>query len=73
MIHDPDMPMCLWVKTCSTTIYILNKCPCRILKDKTPEEAFTVRNHRNHAFMFLVVLCIFIFLMRRDLSLNLIA
>lgn len=40
MVHDLDLSMCLWEKACNTTVYILNKCPDRILKKKTPKEAF---------------------------------
>jgi hypothetical protein len=41
MIHDLDLPMCLWAEACLTTVYILNRCPHKVLKDKTPKEAFT--------------------------------
>jgi hypothetical protein len=41
LIHDMDFPMCFWVEACNTTMYILNRCPHRILKDMTPKEAFT--------------------------------
>ena len=34
--------MVLWVEACNTTIYVQNMSPCRILEDKTPEEAFIV-------------------------------
>jgi hypothetical protein len=33
--------MFLWAEACCTATYILNKCPHRVLKDKTPKEAFT--------------------------------
>jgi hypothetical protein len=33
--------MFLWAESCNTTIYIQNRCPHKILEDKTPEEAFT--------------------------------
>jgi hypothetical protein len=41
MIRDLDLPMCLWAEACLTVVYILNKCPHRVLKDKTSKEAFT--------------------------------
>jgi hypothetical protein len=41
MIHDQDLSMFLWAEACNTTVYIQNRCPHRILEDKTPEEAFT--------------------------------
>jgi hypothetical protein len=40
MIHDMDLLMCLWVEACNIDLYILNRCPHRILKDKTLEESF---------------------------------
>jgi hypothetical protein len=45
MVHDLDLP-----HACCTTIYILNKCPYRVLKDKTPVEAETnkVCSHKNY-------------------------
>jgi len=41
MIHDQDMPMFLWAKTCSTAVYVQNKSPQRALGKMTLEEAFT--------------------------------
>jgi hypothetical protein len=41
MIYDQDLLMFLWEEACNTTIYIQNRCPYRILEDKTPKEAFT--------------------------------
>jgi hypothetical protein len=69
---------CLWLnehiqysnKACSTIVYILNKCPHKILKDTKPEEAFTGEKPQVSHLIFLVVLCIFIFLMRRELNSN---
>jgi hypothetical protein len=53
MIHDQDLPMFLWVEACNTTIYIHNKCPHRILEEKTPEEAFTgVKPEVSHFHIF---------------------
>jgi hypothetical protein len=41
MIHDQSLPMTLREKACMTTIYVQNKSPHQILKNITPEEAFT--------------------------------
>jgi hypothetical protein len=41
MIHDQILPMTLWEEACMTTIYVQNKRPHQILKNITPEEAFT--------------------------------
>ena len=41
MMFDRDLPNSLWAKATRTVVYIQNRCPHGILKDKTPEEAFT--------------------------------
>ena len=33
--------MFLWAESCSTTVYVQNKCPHWRLRDMTPKEAFT--------------------------------
>ena len=33
--------MFLWVEAFDTTVYVQNRSPHRLLRDKTPEEAFT--------------------------------
>jgi hypothetical protein len=50
MIHDLDLPMFIWVETCTTTIYIHNRCPHKILGDKTLEEEFTRVNPKASHF-----------------------
>jgi hypothetical protein len=53
MIYDLDFPTCLWVEGCLISIYILNKCPRRVLKEKTLEEAFLGENpHATQFFLF---------------------
>jgi transposase InsO family protein len=41
MIQDQSLPMNLWEKSCMTIVYVQNRSPHRILKNITPEEAFT--------------------------------
>ena len=41
MIHDQILPMFLWANTSKTVVYVQNKCPHKILKNMTLEEAFT--------------------------------
>ena len=41
MIHDQSLLICLWEEASRTVVYVQNKCPHKILKDMTPEEAFT--------------------------------
>jgi hypothetical protein len=40
LMFDQDLPNYLWAEPTSTSVYIQNKCPHAILKDKTPEEVF---------------------------------
>jgi hypothetical protein len=41
MIHDQNLPMILRAEESMTTMYVQNKSPHQILKNMTPEEAFT--------------------------------
>jgi hypothetical protein len=41
MIHDQSLPMTLWAEACMTAVYVQNRSPHQILKNITPEEAFT--------------------------------
>jgi hypothetical protein len=41
MIHDQSLPMFLWAEASMTAVYVQNKSPHKILKNMTPEEAFT--------------------------------
>jgi transposase InsO family protein len=41
MIHDQNLPMILWAEASMTTMYVHNRSPHHILKNMTPEEAFT--------------------------------
>jgi transposase InsO family protein len=41
MIHDHNLPMILWAEASMTSVYVQNRSPCQILKNMTPEEAFT--------------------------------
>jgi transposase InsO family protein len=41
MIHDQDLPMCLWAEATMTTIYVQNRLSHSALGFKTPEEMFT--------------------------------
>ena len=40
MIHDQILPMFLWAKASKTVVYVQNRCPHKILKNMTLEEAF---------------------------------
>jgi hypothetical protein len=41
MIHDQDLPMCLWAEAAMTTVYVQNRLSHSTLGLKTPEEMFT--------------------------------
>jgi hypothetical protein len=41
MIHDQSIPMIIWAEACMKAIYFHNMSPHQILKNITPEEAFT--------------------------------
>jgi hypothetical protein len=41
MIHDQGLPMHLWAEDSSTTVYVHNRSPHKILGNKTPKEVFT--------------------------------
>jgi hypothetical protein len=44
MIHDQDLPMCLWEKAVRTTVYVQNRLSHSALGFKTPEEMFSGKN-----------------------------
>jgi hypothetical protein len=41
MIHDQDLPMCLWAEATMAAIYVQNRLPHSALGLKTPEEMFS--------------------------------
>jgi transposase InsO family protein len=41
MIHDQDLPMCLWVEATMTAVYVQNRLSHSALRFKTPKEMFT--------------------------------
>jgi hypothetical protein len=53
MIHDPSLRMTLWAEACMTAVYVQNISPHHILKNITPEEAFTgVKPEIGHFIIF---------------------
>lgn len=53
MLYDRKVPQKLWVEAVNAAVYILNRCPCTILKGMTPEEAWTGRKpHIDHLRIF---------------------
>ena len=41
MLYDQDLPLFLWVETCSTAVYLQNRSPHKAVGSRTPKEAFT--------------------------------
>ena len=41
MIHDQDLPMCLWAEAAMAVVYVQNRLSHSALGFKTPEEMFT--------------------------------
>jgi hypothetical protein len=41
MIHDQDLPMCLWAEATMAVVYVQNRLSHSALGLKTPEEMFT--------------------------------
>ncbi|CAL8990056.1 unnamed protein product [Prunus brigantina] len=43
MLHEKGLPYYLWVEAVHTAVYLLNRCPTKALRDKTPFEAYSTR------------------------------
>ncbi|KAI5323637.1 hypothetical protein L3X38_032709 [Prunus dulcis] len=43
MLHEKELPYYLWAEAVHTAVYILNRCPTKALRDKTPFEAYSTR------------------------------
>ena len=41
MIHDQDLPICLWAEAAMTVVYVQNRLSHSALGFNTPEEMFT--------------------------------
>uniref|UniRef100_A0A1X7UES6 Reverse transcriptase Ty1/copia-type domain-containing protein n=1 Tax=Amphimedon queenslandica TaxID=400682 RepID=A0A1X7UES6_AMPQE len=41
MLASSKLPKKLWAEAISTAVYIRNRCPTKVLPDKTPFEALT--------------------------------
>ena len=41
MLKDKDLPKRFWAEAVQCAVYLLNRCPTRSLKSKTPQEAWT--------------------------------
>jgi len=43
MLKEKGMPNTFWAEAVYTIVYILNRCPIKAVKDKTPIEAWSGR------------------------------
>ncbi|KAI5355061.1 hypothetical protein L3X38_007956 [Prunus dulcis] len=43
MLHEKELPYYLWTEAVHTAVYILNRCPTKALRNKTPFEAYSTR------------------------------
>ena len=57
MMFERDLLNYLWEEDTSTTMYIQNRCPHDILKEKTPEEVFSgIKPEVGHLMIFVLIL-----------------
>ena len=61
MIAAKHLPNEYWGEAVATTIYIMNRCPTKSVKNKFPQEAWTGMNHSVSHLNFLVVLHMLMF------------
>ena len=53
ILHDQDLHIHLWEEAARTTVYVQNCTPHRVLKNKTPKEAFSGKKPKfNHLRIF---------------------
>ncbi|CAL8989009.1 unnamed protein product, partial [Prunus brigantina] len=43
MLHGKELPYYLWAEAVHTAVYLLNRCPTKALRNKTPFEAYSTR------------------------------
>ena len=68
ILHDQDLPMHLWAEAARTSVYVQNRTPHRVLKNKTPEEVFPARNQKSAISEYLAVQCTYTFQNKRGRS-----
>jgi len=40
MLHENELPKTFWAEAANTTVFLQNQLPTKVLKDKTPFEAW---------------------------------
>jgi transposase InsO family protein len=71
MIHDQDLPMCLWAEAAMAIVYVQNRLSHSALGLKTPEEMYTGKKPEVSHLKYLAAQYIFIYRKRRETSWNL--
>ena len=63
MMEAKHFPNEYWAKAVQATIYIMNRCPTKSVKNKVPQEVWTGMNHSVSHLKVLVVLHMLMFQM----------
>jgi transposase InsO family protein len=70
MIHDQDLPMCLWAEAAMAVVYVQNRLSHSALGFKTPEEMFTEKKPEVSHLKIFGVQCLSIYRKRKETSWN---
>ena len=65
LVFEKEMPKILWAEAVNTTIFMLNRLPTKVLKGKTPMEAWYGLKPSIHNLNILVICVLLIFQMQR--------
>ena len=57
MTNEKGLPKYFWAEAVHTTVHILNRCPTKALKDKTPVEAWSEIKPSVSHFKIFVYIC----------------
>ena len=66
MLHDQDIPMHLWAKAARTAVYVQNRTPHRVLKNKTLEEVFSDKKPEVSHLRIIYVMYTYTFQKKRE-------
>ena len=66
MMNEKGLPKYFWAEAVHTTVHILNRCPTKALKDKTPVEAWSGIKPSISHFKFLGVFVMLMYLLRKE-------
>ena len=66
MLFEKKMPKRFWAEAVLTVVYLLNRCPTKAVRDKTPCEAWTGEKPTVKHLRVFGSLCYIQFLQKRD-------